>query len=182
MNIKKNLYPSFWQIIKPDFNATRRINSKDGVKYKNMINNTLQSPMGELYKMNVPHSRSNLSTLPLSDFLVKYELKTNRRTCKQIEELIERYSFRVYQFNIDEDSEEDYLLLRDDFNNLLSDIQKIHISNNYLGLMSWLINRAFVLDPPNTSKTTLNKNKAALMNVLYHISPRQFLQCFAKNL
>lgn len=182
MDISKNLYPSFWQIIKPDFNPVRRIKTKDGYTYKNMINQELQSPMGELYKMGVPRSRSNLPTLPLSDFFVPYKLNPDRRTCKQVEELIERYAFKVYQFNIEEDSEEDYLLLREDFNNLLSDIQRIHISNNYLGLMSWLINRAFIITPPQNNKSNLSKNKSALMNVLYHVSPRQFLQCFTKNL
>jgi hypothetical protein len=150
-----------------------------------MINDDLTSPMGELYKMTMPYKRRDSSTLLLSDFFVRYELTQSRKRCKKIEELIEKYAFDIYKFNIDEDSDEDYFLLSDEFENLVSDIQKIHISNNYLGLMSWLINRAFVVTPDvNQSmlRTTLNKNRAALMNVLYHVSPRQFLQCFTGNM
>ena len=185
MDINTNLYPSFWQIIKPEFNPVKKIKTKEGYTFKNMINENLQSPMGELYKLSVPHRKSKLSTLPFSDFFIRYDLKSNRRTCKQVEELIERYAFKVYQFNTEEDSEEDYLLLRDDFKDLLSDIQRIHISNNYLGLMSWLINRAFVVTPSvrqNSTKTSLNKNKSALMSVLYNVNPRQFMQCFKKSI
>ena len=186
MNIDKNLYPSFWQIIKPDFNPVRRIKTKDdGYVYKRMINEDLQSPMGELYKMAMPYRRNSSSTLPLSDFYVRYDLNQGRKRCKKIEDLIEKYAFDVYQFNIDDDTEENYFILSDEFEKLVSDIQQIHISNNYLGLMSWLINRAFIITPDvnqGNLKTTLNKNRAVLMNVLYHISPRQFLQCFTKNL
>ena len=150
-----------------------------------MINERLQCPMNRLYAMQLPATKSKLPTKPMSDYFVKYELKQNHRMCRKIEDMIEKYSLELYKYNMNHtDDITEYLLLRSDFDELIHDIQQIHISNNYLGLMSWLIDRAFQITPRTNVRTqsTLNKNRAALINVLYHVGPRQFLQCFGRNI
>ena len=70
---------------------------------------------------------------------------------------------------------------------MIEDIRKINISSNYLGLMSWLINRAFIItsDAKRHKKQTiskLNKNKIILLKTLYNVNPKQFLKCFSNNI
>jgi hypothetical protein len=66
---------------------------------------------------------------------------------------------------------------------MIKDIQQTYISKNYLGLMSWLINRAFVIGAGVRSKTdimasTINMNKAILLKTLYTVNPDALLKCF----
>ena len=65
-------------------------------------------------------------------------------------------------------------------------IKSIYISKNYLGLMSWLIDRAFCITPSikqnkTTIKNSTNKNKSLLIKILYDINPQNLLKCFSKN-
>ena len=113
-------------------------------------------------------------------------MDVNRKKSKKVEELIQKYSIDLFKYNIDENEEEEYIMLRDDFDQLISDIRQIHISNNYLGLMSWLVNRAFMITPgvrrnDGQIQSVLNKNKSLLLKVLYDISPKQLLQVLSKN-
>ena len=83
-------------------------------------------------------------------------------------------------------SDEDSLLLRSDFDQLIEDIKKIYISKNYVGLMSWLIDRAFgisqqVQNHSHLADRKTNENKALLLKVLYDINPQNVLQIFSKN-
>lgn len=172
MDIKDHLYPSFWTIIKKDFN-------------KNKINDHLKCPMNYLYNLDLSDFRNSDSTLPMSYFFIKYGMNNNIRTCKKVEDLLSKYSIKLYQRNLDKDNET-YLLLRKDFDDLISDINKIKISKNYLGLFSWLIDRAFLITPnlKSTRKqiiSTINKNKSILIKVLYDINPDSLLKCFSKN-
>ena len=183
MNIKENGYPAFWGIIKGrDFNR-KNINSK------------LICPMNYIFEMNIKKCRSTSSTLPMSDFFVKYEMYEHKRKSRKVEEFIEKYSLNLYinyqkaisENDIDDEDEKDnYLLLRSDFDDMIQDIKQVYISKNYLGLMSWLINRAFCIGAGVRSKkaelqTTLNNNKAILLKTLYSINPDALLKCFAKN-
>ena len=172
MNIKTNGYPKFWRLIRPSFN-------------KGKINNELQCPMNYLFDLKIKEFKSNKSTLPMEYFFNKFELDENRRKCKKVEELIEKYSLDLFSYNVD-DSDDNYFLLRSDFDNLISDIQRTYLSKNYLGLMSWLIDRAFLI----TKKTSCNKdnmmsnigkNKSILLKVLYDVNPENFLKVFSKN-
>ena len=78
------------------------------------------------------------------------------------------------------------LLLRDDFDNLIEDIKRVYISKTYIGLMSWLIDRAFLITSnskmgaPHSNRKT-NENKALLLKVLYNINSKNILQIFSKN-
>jgi hypothetical protein len=173
MNIDKNGYPAFWTIIKKEFN-------------KNRINSQLICPMNYLYYYKFKTFRSNQPTIPMNQFFIKHKLDKERRKCKKVEELIQKYSLLLYnerQIMNTDDNYNRYLLLRDDFDDLLNDIKKIYISKNYAGLMSWLIDRAFLISPNVIGKkdymnTNTSSNKSILLKVLYTINPNVFLSCF----
>lgn len=175
MDIKAHKYPSFWAIIKKDFN-------------KKNINRNLVCPMNYLHDLNFDKFKSKTSTLPMSHYFIKHQLDTNRRTCKRVEELISKYSLQLYTQNITDgfngEHNNDYLLLRSDFDELVRSIRSVNISSNYAGLMSWLIDRAFMITPDVSRnkmlKTNLGTNKSLLLKVLYEVNPKCFLQCFSK--
>lgn len=177
-----NLYPEFWTTVQPQFNSIRIIHNNDGTSEQiSLINKDLQCPMNEVNNFKLGRSKYT-HTIPNSEFFVKYEMKESRRKCKRVEKFIEQYALNIMQTNTAQDSEnDDYLVLRDDFDEMIEDIKKIHISNNYLGLMSYLIDRAlFITHPIPSYKSNLSKNRSLLFKTLYTISPQQFLQCFAK--
>ena len=62
----------------------------------NKINNKLKCPMNYLCDLKLTKQRNENSTLPMSHFFNKYELETNRRQSKKVEELIEKYSLDLY--------------------------------------------------------------------------------------
>ena len=173
MDINKHKYPNFWAIIKKGFN-------------KKNINHDLVCPMNYLYDLNFSRYRHQTSTLPISEFFIKHPLEVNRRTCKRVEELINKYSLSIYLNNTSDsevgDSFNNYLLLRSDFEDLVQSIRSTNISENYIGLMSWLIDRAFMITPDVSRnkmlKTNLGTNKSLLIKVLYEVNPKCFLKCF----
>ena len=176
MDIKTHKYPSFWAIVKKGFN-------------KKNINKSLVCPMNYLYDLSFKEYKPTTSTLPMSDFFVKHQLDINRRTCKRVEELISKYSLQLYLYNTSnsvDDENEQYLLLRSDFEELVKNIRSINISSNYTGLMSWLIDRAFMITPDVSRnkmlKTNLGTNKSLLLKVLYEVNPKCFLMCFSKKM
>lgn len=172
MDIKIHKYPSFWKIIKKGFN-------------KKNINIYLKCPMNYLYSLDIEKFRNTSSTLPMSYFFVQHPLEKDKKQCKKVEELISTYSLGLLEYRADnEDSDySNHLLLRSDFNELLNAISKTYISQNYSGLMSWLLNRAFAITPKMVEKTTktnsnLKKNKPLLVKILYQVSKKSFLSCF----
>lgn len=189
MNIPENGYPIFWKTIK-EFNDNRYIKrSKTNVKKKEIFYNPeLTCPMNYLYENNINVSTPNTPTYSMDNFFVSYPLEINRRKCKAVEGLIEKYSWNLMfkQVNKYEEDSDEFLLMRNDFDEMIEDIRKINISSNYLGLMSWLINRAFTITPQLKGKkdktiSKLNKNKIILLQTLYSINSKQFLKCFSKN-
>ena len=126
----------------------------------------------------------------MSDFFIKHPLDVNRRTCKRVEELISKYSLQLYVQNTKDvfntERENDYLLLRSDFNELLNNIRGLNISGNYIGLMSWLIDRAFMVSPDikrnqKEIRSKLRMNKSILIKALYQTNSANLLKCFSKN-
>lgn len=174
MDINTYKYPSFWKIIKKETDATN-------------INETLRCPMNYLYSLDLREFHNPSPTLPMSHFFNKYEMNSNIRTCRKVEDLLSRYSIKLYEYNTSGSQDEhDYLLVRNDFDDLIHDIRKIRISKNYLGLFSWIIDRCFIITPNMQSAkkqltTTINKNKSILIKVLYEINPENLLMCFGKN-
>ncbi len=186
LRISDNGLPMFWKPIK-QYNDGRYIKKKKNVA--GYFNEELKCPMNYLYthNFNIPAKRT--ATLPMDMFFVKYPLDMPRKKSRKIEDLIEKYSWNIYSYNTSKnnDNNEDYILLREDFEEMVRDIKQINISNNYLGLMSWLIDRAFMVTPNiQRDKTVIQsklwKNKALLIKTLYMINPKQLLKCFSGNL
>ena len=176
MNIGENKYPVFWKLIKHGFNN------------KN-INVDLKCPMNYLYNIDIAKFRDNIPTLPMSYFFISHPLEKDKKQCKKVEELISNYSLGLLESQIDDDPFDysHHLLLRSDFNELLSNITRTYISTNYAGLMSWLINRAFKITPKLAEQTTqikskTSKNKPLLLKILFQVSNKSFLSCFKSNL
>ena len=177
MDIKENLYPNFWRLIRRDTKLDR-------------INTNLKCPMNYLYDLELNKFRHNTPTLPMSYFFKKFELEKDRRTSKKVEDIIKQYSIGLYEYNVSsKDSSniesEDYLLLRKDFEDMINDIKKVYLSNTYLGLMSWLIDRAFTIsydvNRNRKLKKQLDANKALLLKTLYDVNCANLLKIFSKN-
>ena len=129
----------------------------------------------------------------MDKFFVKYELDNNRRKCAKVEDIIEQYSLMLYydyQSEQEEDDlnekENDWVLCESDFNDMIQQIKQIYVSSSYLGLYSWLLDRAFGINCGvrrnlDTKNNMTDNNRALLMSVLYKINPQNLLKCFAKN-
>lgn len=170
LDVKTNRYPRFWLYV--NYNIP-----------KSKINHNLQCPMNILFDYKPPKIRSSESTLPMCYFYNYYPLQDDRRKSKKVEALIEDYGLRIQQ-NAVNDTEDD-LILREDFDRMIESIKQIYISKNYLGLYSWLIDRAFHLTPSVNGKTKkikarTEKNKALLLKTLYIVNPTNLLKIFEK--
>ena len=146
----------------------------------------MHCPMNYLYRLKFDRVKNETKPISMDQFWVKHDIENGRRKSKAVEAIIEKYSLELHNYNISDDKNSaDYFLLMDDFDRMISDIQKIYISKNYLGMMSWLINRAFgigagVRRNKETMDSKLFKNRALLLKVLYVVSPEIFLQCFVE--
>ena len=178
MDISIYGYPAFWKIIKLGFNDKH-------------VNESLLCPMNDLYNLEIPKFRDTESTLPMSHFFKKFELSKNdiRRKSMKVEALITEYSLSIYDALDTQRGDEtgQYLLIRQDFDELIRAIQQINISHNYLGLFAWLVDRAFLITTgqirkQNVTLSTINKNKSALMKTLYGVNSQNLLQIFNKNI
>lgn len=177
LNIAEKGYPVFWKNINYSFS-------------KDKINKSLHSPMCELEGFKSVEVKPTTHTLPMSEYFKPYSLDLNRNISRRVEKLIADYSLEVLSFNISEDKKDsvDYLLLREDFDSLVNDIKKCCLPSKYLGLINWLLNRCFVITPGvkgkrlnSQEKKKIDKNKTALLRVLYEVSPESVLKSFSKN-
>ena len=172
MDVENNKYPAFWKVIRRDF------------KEKN-INYNLVCPMNYLYNLKLDQFRSNESTIPIQYFFKKFEIEKNRKTCKKVEEIIEMYMNKYYS-TINSENEDSYFLLKMDFDNMIQDIKKVYVSKNYIGLFSWLIDRAFCVSISQKQnqyklKSKIKKRKSILIKALYDINSANLLKCFSEN-
>lgn len=192
MDLENNGLPFFWTITKRD---KRKVRTEEKRKERDRQNRnrirekvqpSLDCPMNYLYRLRLGRITNDIPSMDMSAFWVKHDMPSGRRQSKAVESLIQSYALRVYDYNSnDKKDDSDYLLLRDDFDRLVEDIRNIYITRNYLGMMSWLINRAFCIGegvkrnkPQMDSK--LCKNRGILLKTLYTVSPEVFLQCFIK--
>lgn len=167
MDVDVHGYPLFWKHIRRDFNRDK-------------INEELVCPMNVLSHIKFKNAPIKKGVLPVGYFLQEYELKESRRTSRRVEKIIEKYSLELLNSQLNNDDE--YFLLRNDFEDMIKDIRKIYMSKEYLGLMSWLIVRAFRLTPQSyQSFAKTYKNKAILLKTLYDVNPQCFLQVFSKH-
>lgn len=181
LNVKERKYPNFWTIIRSGFN-------------KDNINPDLHCPMNYMYDLKLDQFKPDTPTIDMEQFFIKHPIENDRRTCRKVEELISKYAVILEQYNMRNqigvsnrdgwDRENQNFLLKADFDQLMVDIQKIHLSSNYAGLFSWLIDRAFVITPSVkanvATKTKTKKNRSLLLKVLYEMNRKQFLECFEK--
>ena len=167
MNIQQYGYPKFWLNIRSGFDKDR-------------INYELSCPMNELSNIRFKGVSVKKGVLPISYFLNKYEIKGSRRGSRKVEKIIEKYSLELLASQFNDDDE--YLLLRSDFDDMIEDIKRVYISKQYLSLMSWLIQRAFLLTPQAyNSCSQTHRNKSILLKTLYEVNPSCLLQVFSKN-
>lgn len=178
MDIKTHKYPAFWKIIRVGFNDS-------------LVNESLTCPMNYLHNLEIPKFKNLESTLPMSYFFKKYEISKNdiRRRSMKVEAFISEYSLKVYdaiESNATRENDR-YLLSRKDFDEMIQNIRKINISHNYIGLFSWLIDRAFMITAgqnrnQNMTISTINKNKSILLKTLFILNKQNLLQIFSKNI
>ena len=167
MNIQEYGYPKFWLNIRSGFN-------------KDKINYDLSCPMNELSNVRFKGVSVRKGILPISHFLNTYEVKGSRRGSRKVEKIIEKYSLELLASQLSD--EDEYLLLRSDFDEMIEDIKRVHISKQYLSLMSWLVQRAFLLTPQAyNSHSQTHRNKSILLKTLYEVNPSCLLQVFSKN-
>ena len=157
-DIDTNKYPVFWRYVNKDFPKER-------------INNELKCPMNYLCSIKFKEYKTN-GVLPINHFFQKVEDPKDRKICKKVESLIEEYGLNYKEYDTEDD---DYFLLRSDFDEMIDKIRTMYISKNYASLIYWLINRAFKV---NSSNSKLIKNRPLLLNTLYKVNPKIFLKCF----
>lgn len=192
MDLENNGLPYFWLVTKRDKRKARTDEQRkerdrnNKARIRKKVEPSLDCPMNYLYRLKLDRVDNETPPIDMSAFWIKHDIQNGRRNSRAVEDLIEAYSLRVYEYNSNECNEtSDYLLLKDDFDKLISDIRKIYISKNYLGMMSWLINRALLIgDGVKKNKgqmdSKLYKNRAILLKTLYVVSPDVFLQCFVE--
>lgn len=173
LNVKENKYPIFWLLLHPNFN-------------RNNINSELVCPMNYLYSLKLQRFRNSESTIPMSEFFIKHPTtKSQKQKNRKVEEFIEKYSIDLFNYNTRDDKDDTYgehLLLSDRFDEMVTDIQSMYVSSNYLSLFSWLIDRGFLI----TSRVRANKdsigiikkNKSLLLKTLYSVNKKNLLACF----
>lgn len=180
MDTNTNGFPKFWKIIKRGFNE------------KN-INYNLKCPMNYLADIKMGNAFSKRNTVDFGEFLEPIEFSADVKLCRDVERLIEKYSFNIYDllkknyFITGDYSDDEFLLMRSDFDILVNDIRRSSIAKrNYKNLVYYLISRSFIL--PNKlninikEKTITNKNRSVLLRILYEVNPSLFLSCFKKSL
>ena len=172
LDIDKNGLPYFWQITKKDkrkarTNEQRKKMIKDNKsKIEKRINPNLVCPMNYMYSLDLNKYRSDIKTIPIEQFLAPMITKTNRKKNAKIEKLIEKYSLAVTNAEMQDTDWYDgtNILLMDNFEELINDIRHTGMSNSYVGLMQWLINRAFrIPEQTRNSNSKTNMNKPVLM-------------------
>ncbi len=187
MEIAKNGLPFFWQITKKDKRKARtdEIRTKRAKENKEKIikktNKELVCPMNYIFSIQLKKYKSSIPTAPTKDFVVRHRLEGHKKMAKKVEQLIEKYSFKIHSVETQDDMwyENNELLLMDDFEELIRDIRNSNMSGKYVGLMSWLIDRAFhIPEQTKNSYSKLDKNRPLLLKTLYEVNPKSFLRCF----
>lgn len=190
LDIDTNGLPNFWLLTKKNkqkFKNTKKKIEKDReskFKIKSKINKDLICPMNELYNYHPAPAKRRGTPIPMSEFWIKHELNEERRKSRRVEQLIENYEFELNKFLNNEDPEkEDLMIFEENLEQLIEDIKRIYISKNYLGLMSWLLNRAFMIGSgtqrtKEVTNSLTGRNKPLLIKVLYNVNKDAFLACF----
>lgn len=174
VDVKANGYPIFWLSIRRGFNPQ-------------LINKSIKCPMNILYGYNLPKLEKKSQAIPFADFFVHHKAPEDKRFAKKVEEFIQKYSIKLAEYNRSENQTyDDYLLLRYDYDEMIDDIRRLTMSKNTVPLMSLLINRAFIVTPHmqrscGQLNSKLWRNKSLLLKTLYDANSKALLKCFEKN-
>ena len=194
MDVKNLGLPAFWQLTKKDKRKARtdkirrERDQRNKQKIKEKIDESLDCPMNRIFKMQIDHTASSKNSLPMEQFWINHENTENWKITKKIESFISAYSIELYNYNASPDEDDNqYLLLKDNYEQMIVDLRKLTASRNNVGLFSYLINRAFLItSSQKQNKGSLlaktSKNRALLLKVLYDIDARSFLNCFRVDL
>lgn len=176
MNIEENGYPEFWLGIRRGFKNEK-------------INKDIVCPMNTLYHLSSNSEKPSYSSIPIECFLMEYTPDKNTKIAKRIANMISDYSIDLFKFRSDDDDDnkEDYLILREDFEEIVEYIRTIKFSNKYISIVSWLLINVLTYDENQqeldySTYVKLKKNKAIFTKALYEANPKVFLQCFSKYL
>lgn len=197
LDIDQKGLPLFWQLTKKDkmkcnnLEEKKKRNKKNKDRILTKINTDIVCPMNYLYGLELNKYRNSDTTLPMKNFFIKHELQFHHRIARKVEDFIEKYASELQEYILShdgtswKDNKEEYFLLRSDYDDLINDIRQLTLGKKYAGLMSWLINRAFLITPEIKSnkgmiKTNINKNKSILMKTLYDVDRDTFLSCFIR--
>ena len=194
LGIDEHQLPKFWKAtsargIKKQFkNMDAR--HKQFNKINGKVNDELVCPMNRVYDLKFPSVTPDTPTLSLRDFFVRHQSQSFRKMSRRIEELIGKYSLELYVERVINNNFDDYstyLLYKENFEQMVEEIRRTVIPTRYIGLFSWLIDRAFMITPPmihNRKKmvTALNKNRPLLLKTLYIVNPEALLACFSQNI
>lgn len=173
MNIKEFGYPAFFAGVNP--------------QKRDKVNPNIQCPMNTVYMMK--NKQMPVQDIkPISEFFIKHKNKESKFISKKVESFIEEYIDKQIKFETkreiyyDFQDTDEWLVLRNDYDELIKTLKGITLSDKYLGLMSWLLDRAFCITPDVTRnsklQTKLNKNRSLLLKTLYDINPKSFKKCF----
>ena len=198
MDISSNGYPIFWKSIKKRNDKRNglkldKLTDKQIQKRNAMFNEKIICPMNSLYNANISERTNNITkTYPMEMFFKEYKMDVGGKRSAKVKQLIDKYSLKLLSYNQENDlddneNSDNYLLLRDDFDQLISDLRQIAFNKNTIGLMSYLIDHAFLIKPEtkNNKKQfgdNLYKNKSLLLKVLYELNSEMVLKCFSKNI
>lgn len=176
MNIKEFGYPAFMGEIKPEI--------------RKKVNPNIVCPMNAAFKVKTKRKVYDSPAIPIAEFFAPQPNIESIRKSKAIERLIEKYSLKLMDFRRNTTEENGYdmdewFVLRSDYDSLLEDLKRITLPKKYIGIMSWLINRAFIVTPGIRSKrqqlnTKLSKNRSILLKILYDLDSKMLLKCFNK--
>lgn len=185
LNIRNNGYPVFLKPIHK-FNNKRIGMGNVNVKGEH-YNSSIKCPMNHLYNTDLNPRIENTETIPMKEFFVKFSQEPPPRMSRKVEQMIEKYSFRLYKNTqiTEEDSYDNYLVQLLNFEELIKDIRQLKISKKYKSLISYLIDRAFLITPCIQSNkeiiaSKMRNNRPVLLKVLYTLSPECFLSVFVK--
>lgn len=141
--------------------------------------------MNTIYKYKSRRFDDDTETLPFADFFVNHPVDVNKKQAKKVEKFVEEFSIDLLRYNIDSNDEtsDEFILLRHDYEEMIASIRQCSLSQNQLGLISWLINRAFIVTPNIQAKqqfiqSKLSKNKSLLLKTLYDVNKKAFFRCF----
>ena len=169
MNIKEFGYPAFFAGVNP--------------QKRDKVNPNIQCPMNTVYMMK--NKQMPVQDIkPISEFFIKHKNTETRKTSEKVERFIEKYINELISFEAkQEHTTEEYFILRNDYDELIKELRGITLSNKYIGLMSWLIDRAFIITPElqrakRQIQSQLSKNRSILLKTLYDINPKSFKKCF----